>query len=43
MLVIGTLAAIVRPKDFRWRRLLAELLHIIGMATGLVGLRLKHR
>jgi succinoglycan biosynthesis protein ExoM len=43
VLVISTLAAIARPKDFRWRRLLAELLHIVGMATGLVGIRLKHR
>ncbi len=43
LLIVTTLAAIVRPKHFRWRKRLAELLHIIGMASGLVGVRLKHR
>jgi len=42
-LIVTTLAAIVRPKHFRWRKRLAELLHIVGMASGLVGVRLKHR
>jgi succinoglycan biosynthesis protein ExoM len=43
MLIVTTLATVVRPSHFRWRKRLAELLHIVGMATGLVGVRLKHR
>ncbi len=43
LLIVTTLAAIPRPKHFRWRKRLAELLHIIGMASGLLGVRLKHR
>lgn len=44
-LVLGgtTVVAVFRPGQFRWRKRLAELLHIVGMSTGLLGVRLKHR
>lgn len=45
MLKLGldTLSCVVRPSHFKWRRRGADFVLLVGMATGLVGIRFKHR